>query len=70
MTHPFPYDQNYVVQNLPPSVKGKITLVIQAAMDYSFIGAAHPDDFEAIEEALHVARYDLERTIQTVLNRK
>lgn len=65
--HPFPYDMNYIVADLPPSVKAKVNQVMQAAMDFAFIGTADPMDFADIEQALHVARYNLEQTIKTVI---
>jgi len=67
--HPFPYDPNYVTA-VSPAVKGKITTVIEAAMEYAFIGAKDPEDHECIEDDLHAARYDLEQTICTLTNPK
>jgi hypothetical protein len=65
--HPFPYDRNYVVDGITPSIKAKITQLISASKEYAFIGAAEVEDREGIEEELHIARYNLERTILTVL---
>jgi hypothetical protein len=67
--HPFPYDQNYVVDSLTPSIKAKITKLIDASKEYAFIGAAEVDDMEGIEEELHIARYNLERTILTLVKK-
>lgn len=63
-------DQNYHVDGLPRSIKAKITEFGNAAAEYAFIGAAHPGDYETIEDNAQIARYDLERTIETVLERK
>lgn len=62
-------DPNYNVDGLPPSIKGKITSALKAAQDYAFLGAAPPEDHDAVVENLQVARYDLERTIMTHLER-
>ena len=67
--HPFPYDQNYVVDGLAPSIKAKITKLIGASKEYAFIGAAEIDDMEVIEEELHIARYNLEQTILTLVKK-
>lgn len=62
-----PVDPNYSVEGLPRSVKGKVTQFAQACMDYAFIGCAHPLDMDNIEECYHVCRYELERTVLTLL---
>ena len=65
-----PVDPNYRVEGLPPSVRGKVTQFAEAAMDYAMIGAAHPLDMGGIEEQYHNCRYELERTIKTLLDRE
>lgn len=64
-----PRDPNYAVDGTPPAILGKITLLIDAAMTYAFRGSMAPDTADAAEEDLQIARYDLERTIKTVLSR-
>ena len=63
-------DQNYHVDGLPRSIKAKITELGEAAAEYAFIGAQDPEDHEAIEDHAHIARYNLERNIKTLLDRK
>lgn len=60
------YDHN-LETSCPPVIKAKITAYGRAMRDYAWKGAQPPEDQEAIEEALKLARYDLERTILTVL---
>lgn len=57
----------YRVEGIPPSILAKITEFQKAVDEYAFIGTKHPEDHEAIEEQLCVARYNLERTIKTQL---
>lgn len=65
-----PRDPNYQVDGLPPSIKGKVTELAEASMNYAFVGAADPLDMPGIEEAFHIARHDLERTVKTLLDRE
>ena len=67
--HIFPYDQDYVVDGISPSIKAKITKLIDASMYYAFIRASEPADREAIEHRLHKTRCDLERTILTLVKK-
>ena len=62
-------DPNYFV-SIPPPIKAKITRLLTAAHDAAFVGAAHPGDMQQIKDDLHTARYNLERTIQTFLDRE
>lgn len=63
-----PQDHNYRTA-CPAAIRAKITALEHAAMDYAFKGAAHPADVDALTEAAQVARYNLERTILTFLER-
>jgi hypothetical protein len=68
--HPFPYDQNFVVDSLSPSIKAKITKLIGASKEYAFIGAlTDSEEQDGVEEELHIARYNLERTILTLVKK-
>jgi len=64
-------DINYEVADLPPAIKGKVTEFAKACGEYAFIGTYSEDQeiCEAIETGFQVARYDLEKTIMTFLNR-
>lgn len=66
----FPYNPNYVVEGIPRSIKAKITELINASKNHAFLGSQDPEDHEEIEEYLHVARYNLERTIKTEMSKK
>lgn len=65
-----PSNLNYRVEGLPPSVRSKVTQFAQACMDYAFIGCAHPLDMDNIEEYYHISRYELERTVLTLIERE
>jgi len=52
---------------LASSIKAKITELENAAMEYALVGSADVEDREAILQAVQVARYNLERTILTLL---
>lgn len=65
-----PVDPNYRVEGLPPSVRGKVTQFAEACMDYALIGCAHPLDMDDIEEYYHICRYELERTVLTLIERE
>jgi len=62
-------DINYQVEGLPPSIKGKITEFADACRSYAFKGSYDTYHAAEVEEAFHVARYDLERTIATHLEK-
>lgn len=57
------------VEGLPPSILGKITEYTAACYEMAFIGTQDAEDHPAIEEEYEMARYDLERTIQTELEK-
>ena len=61
-----PRDHNCRTE-LASSIKAKITELENAAMEYAFVGSADVEDREAILQAAQVARYNLERTILTLL---
>lgn len=65
-----PTNPNYQVEGVPPSIKGKVTSLCEAAMDYAFIGMAEKDDRESIEQSFEIARYNLIQTIKTVTSFK
>ena len=67
MTRP-DYDHN-LETDLPPAIKAKITCYGNAAQEYAFHGAQPPEDHEGILNDFKVARYNLERTILTLLER-
>lgn len=60
----------YEVDGLPPPIKAKITQFDQACQEYAFMGSQPPEDHEAIVHDYLQARYNLERTIKTLLERK
>lgn len=62
-------DPNYTVEGLPPSIKGKITQFYNAVTEYACIGTQDPEFRGDIKDALVEARYELERTIKTLLDR-
>lgn len=55
--------------DLPAPIKAKITQLENAHRALAFIGAKMPEDHEAIQEEYDVARYNLERTILTFIDR-
>lgn len=56
--------------DIPAPIKAKITQFKNATVDMAFVGMAMPEDRAQIEEYFEVARYDLERTIKTFLERQ
>lgn len=58
------------VEGLPPSIRGKITALMKAADEAAFAGSQPPEMREEITTNLQWARYELERTIVTLLDRK
>lgn len=60
----------FTIDNLPNSIKARITALIRATEEHAWLGSQPIEDQEAIEEGLKIARYNLERTIVTVLNQK
>lgn len=58
------------VEGLPPSIRGKITALMNAAEEAAFAGSQPPESREEITTNLQWARYELERTIMTLLERK
>lgn len=62
------FDHN-LATDLPTSIKAMITKYGNAARAYAWKGAAHPEDADAITEQFQIARYNLERTILTHLNK-
>ena len=65
-----PRDPNYDVVGLPIGIKGMITKFASAAADYAYLGAAPPEDWDAIEEGAQIARYNLECVIDNKLREK
>lgn len=61
--------QEYRVEGIPPAILGKITEFQDAVHQYAFKGAADPLDYDDIIEQLCIARYNLERTIKTYLEK-
>ena len=61
-------DPNYRVK-IPGPIKAMITRFEVAHQEFVFIGAKMPEDHASIEENYEVARYNLERTIKTYLDR-
>lgn len=62
-------EEHYYVDGVPSSIKAKITAFSQAAQDYAFIGSQPPEDHAEIEEEFHRARYNLELSVKTHLDR-
>lgn len=53
----------------PPEIKAKITALENAALDCAFAGSQHPDDADAIRADAQGARYCLEQTILTAIEK-
>lgn len=68
MARQIPEDHNYRTE-CPVSVKGKITQLENAAMEYAFIGTKDPLDHDAIVEYAQSSRYDLEQTVMTEIKK-
>ena len=64
-----PRSQTLRVEGIPPAILAKITEYTRACFERAFIGAQEPDDHEAIEFFYENARYNLERTIKTELEK-
>jgi hypothetical protein len=60
-------DHNYRVSGLPPSIRAKITELIEASMD---AGGEVLSEHESGNDHVDWCRYQLERTIMTKLNEK
>lgn len=58
-------DPNYRVEGVPPSIRGKITQLMNATHDAAFSGMHDPDVSNQLIEYEKVCRYNLERTILT-----
>lgn len=57
------------VDGLPRPIKAKITQLINASREAAFAGSQPPEDRQAIREYQDVCRYNLERTIMTLLEK-
>lgn len=55
--------------NCPPAIRGKITELINAAHEAAFAGTLDPQDAESVRNNRDWARYCLETTILTHLER-
>lgn len=64
-----PRDPDYRVDSLPIPIKAKITELENAICDLSWMGSQPPEHHASILEMVQTARYNLERTICTLLNR-
>ena len=54
---------------VPRWVRAKITEFERAVREDAWKGSQHPEDHRAIEEQFENARYELEATIQTALDK-
>lgn len=55
--------------DIPPSIKGKITELIRAADQAAFAGSMSPQDAVDARQSLETAKYNLQATIQTALEK-
>lgn len=62
-------DLNNRVDDIPPTIRAKITEFYNAAQDYAFIGSKMPEEHRDVETQMGMAFYNLQRTIKTVLDR-
>lgn len=53
-----------------PSIRGSITKLVNATIDYAYRGAAHPGDRRAIEHEFFSCREELERLIEQHLKQE
>lgn len=60
------YDHN-LETDLPAPIKAMITRYGNAAQEYAFHGSQPPENHAAIIDDFKIARYNLERTILTML---
>lgn len=67
MARRIPEDHNYRT-TCPAAIKAKITALENAAMDYAFAGAQHPEDRDSILQDAQFRRYSLEQTILTYID--
>lgn len=66
----FPTDPSADVDFLAPAIKAKITRFAQSAANYAFKGTAQTEkEREEYEDDYLVARYNLERTVKTHIDR-
>lgn len=63
------FDHN-LQTSCPAQIKAKITAYMRAVEKFAFLGAQPPEDRDQIEQDLKFARYNLEQTILTHLERK
>lgn len=54
---------------IPPAIKAAITNFGDAAQQYAFKGAAHPEDVPAIVHQYENARQNLERAIEKAISK-
>lgn len=57
-------DPSYRIEGIPVSIRGKITEVINSAIEFAFKGTAHPADAANMEVHLDTSRMYLEQTIK------
>lgn len=60
----------YRVSGLPKQIRQKTTLLINASREYATIGMLPMEEREPCRRRLMQARYELEQTILTLLNKK
>lgn len=63
------FDHN-LQTSCPAPIKAKITAYMRAVEEFAFIGTQPPEDHDQITRDLKTARYNLEQTILTYLERK
>lgn len=59
----------YHVEGVPPYILGKITQLQRASHEAAHAGSHMPEHASRIREYEHWCRYELERTIRTLLDR-
>ena len=64
-----PSEQEYRVEGLPPTIRAKMTEFFDVATDYAFRGSMDDAREAEVYESMGIAKYNLERTIKTLLDR-
>ena len=64
-----PDDPDYRVSGLPRQIRAKTTAYANAARQLAFISNYLPHERDAIRDRFLQARYDLEKTILTLINK-
>jgi hypothetical protein len=57
------------VDGIPKQVRAKVTELINASRELAFIGSLAPEERDDVRDSYLTAKYNLERTIKTYLDR-